>query len=280
MTIATWIFGFIGVLLVAATLPVVLELALLTSASFLPRRKFGPCGDRSSFRLSVVIPAHNEELLIARCVKSLRASAVGTVARIVVIAHNCSDQTAECARQAGAEAVVYDDPRARGKGFALLHGFEHVLASATDGILVIDADSTVSQNLIQLASNALAGGAEAVQCRYELDSSPDRPKTRLAALAFRGFNLIRAGGRDRLGLSAGILGTGLRFVERYLRRPRITPFRLLRTLNITYSFYSPGRRSHSWKKPSSLPAQQPRPAAISLSGPGGRGVGPWSRVDG
>jgi cellulose synthase/poly-beta-1,6-N-acetylglucosamine synthase-like glycosyltransferase len=172
----------------------------------------------------VVIPAHNEELLVARCVKSLRASAVGTSTRIVVIAHNCSDQTAERARQAGAEAVVYDDRQARGKGFALLHGFEQVIASGTDGALVIDADSTVSQNLIQLASNALASGAEAVQCRYELDSTSSRPRTKLVALAFRGFNLIRSEGRDRLGLSAGILGNGFAVRREVLEQ---TPYNAL-----------------------------------------------------
>ena len=211
-------------LLAAATLPVVLELALLTPACFLPRRRPRSCGNLPPIRLAVIIPAHNEEFLIARCVESLRASAADTSTRIVAIAHNCSDQTAERARQAGAEVVVYDDPRARGKGFALMHGFEHVFASVTDAVLVVDADSTVSENLIQLASNALAGGAEAVQCRYELDSSPSRPKTRLAALAFRGFNLIRSGGRDRLGLSAGILGNGFALRREVLEQ---TPYNAL-----------------------------------------------------
>ncbi len=224
MTITNWILEFIGLLLAAATLPVVLELALLTPACFLAPRRSKSREGFPAIRLAVVIPAHNEESLIARCVESLRASAAGTSARIVVIAHNCSDQTAENARQAGAEVVAYDDPQARGKGFALIHGFEHVFASATDAVLVVDADSTVSENLIQLASDALAGGAEAIQCRYELDSVPSRPKTRLTALAFRGFNLIRAGGRDRLGLSAGILGNGFAIRREVLEQ---TPYNSL-----------------------------------------------------
>jgi hypothetical protein len=105
---------------------------------------------------------------------------------------------------------VYDDPEAAGKGFALLRGFEHVLApgSDIDAVLVIDADSIVTENLIDAVRAALAGGAEALQCRYEMESDPARSRTRMASLAFRGFNLIRAGGRDRLGLSAGILGNG------------------------------------------------------------------------
>jgi hypothetical protein len=77
-----------------------------------------------------------------------------------------------------------------------------------DAALVVDADSTVSRNLIALVSEALANGAEAVQCRYEMESSSRRPATRLTALAFRGFNVVRPTGRNRLGLSAGILGNG------------------------------------------------------------------------
>jgi GT2 family glycosyltransferase len=207
----THILDFFGILLVAATLPVVLELALLTPAFFFPSRRSSrsPAGSPGT-RLAVVVPAHNEESLISRCVESLRASAGGTGTRIVVIAHNCSDQTARRAVGAGAEVLVYDDPAATGKGFALLRGFERVLApgSDIDSVLVVDADSIVTENLIEVVRATLAGGAEAVQCRYEMESDPQRPKTRLTALAFRGFNLIRAGGRHRLGLSAGILGNG------------------------------------------------------------------------
>jgi len=224
MTIAIWILEFLGVLLAAVTFPVVLELAILTSASFLPRRRFRSCESLPPIRLAIIIPAHNEELLIARCVESLRTSAAGTSTRIMVIAHNCCDHTAERASEAGAEVVVYDDLQARGKGFALMRGFEHAFASETDAVLVVDADSTVSENLIRLARHALTGGAEAVQCRYELESSASLPKTRLRALAFRGFNLIRAGGRDRLGLSAGILGNGFAVRREVLEQ---TPYKAL-----------------------------------------------------
>ena len=47
-----------------------------------------------------------------------------------------------------------------------------------------------------------------MQCRYEMESTTDRANTRLSALAFRAFNVIRPRGRARLGFSAGILGNG------------------------------------------------------------------------
>src|SRR5271170_4014572 len=204
----TFTLHFVGIVLTVATLPLVLELALLTGASFWPRRKFWPSLPPSPIRLGVLVPAHNEALLIERCVKSLLASAADTETEIIVVAHNCSDQTAHFATEAGARVETYDAPDATGKGFALLHGFELMLSHGMDAILVIDADSEVSPNLIDVVRGGLATGVEIVQCRYEMNSSSKRPMTRLTALAFRGFNLIRAAGRDRLGISAGILGNG------------------------------------------------------------------------
>jgi cellulose synthase/poly-beta-1,6-N-acetylglucosamine synthase-like glycosyltransferase len=208
-----FLYFVLGLLLVAATLPLVLELALVTAGSLLPRRKTASSatGEQhgAEYPLAVVIPAHNEELLVARCVRSLRESAPGSPAvRILVVAHNCSDSTADKARAAGAEVLVYNDPAACGKGFALSHGFSEALAGRSQAVLVIDADSVVSTNLIPAVQATLAAGAEAVQCRYEMESSTKKPSSRLAALALRGFNVIRPRGRERLGLSAGIFGNG------------------------------------------------------------------------
>ncbi|HEX3940848.1 MAG TPA: glycosyltransferase family 2 protein [Acidobacteriaceae bacterium] len=213
----------LAVLLVAATLPVTFELAMLTAAFFLPRRKPRPDQIAGRTKLAILVPAHDEETLIARTVGSLRASA-GSQTRIVVIAHNCSDRTAERAREAGAEVLVYNDPEARGKGFALSAGFDHVFSQGASAALVVDADSIVSANLVPAVCAAFDNGASAVQCRYEMAAAPGRAKTGLAALAFRGFNYIRARGRGRLGLSSGILGNGFAISQRVFL---LAPYRAL-----------------------------------------------------
>jgi cellulose synthase/poly-beta-1,6-N-acetylglucosamine synthase-like glycosyltransferase len=209
---AHFLYLLLGVALVAITLPLVLELALVTGAALLPaRRQQDEELPAQEFPLAVVIPAHNEEILISRCVRSVRESASHAATsdiRILVVAHNCTDSTAQQASKAGAEVLIYDDPAARGKGFALRHGFERALAGPAKAILVIDADSIVSRNLVPAVQRLLANGAEAVQCRYEMDSPTESIKSRLAALALRGFNVIRPRGRERLGLSAGIFGNG------------------------------------------------------------------------
>jgi cellulose synthase/poly-beta-1,6-N-acetylglucosamine synthase-like glycosyltransferase len=201
------LFTLAGVALVVVTLPLVLELFLVTLANLLPDRQLLKSGSGTSVKLAIIVPAHNEELLVGRSVASLRASA-GDRARILVVAHNCIDGTAAQAAAAGAEVLVYNDADAKGKGFALRHGFEHALREGAGAVMVVDADSIVTANTVASVLDAFSAGARVVQCRYEMVSTTERSSTRLAALAFRGFNVVRPRGRERLGFSAGILGNG------------------------------------------------------------------------
>jgi cellulose synthase/poly-beta-1,6-N-acetylglucosamine synthase-like glycosyltransferase len=225
MPITHYVSEVLGAALLLLTLPLAIELAILTLASRFPRRnRSGSAATSPPIRLAVIIPAHNEEVLIGACVESLRVSAAGYKTRIIAVAHNCSDRTADRAAMAGAEVVVYNNPQARGKGSALARGFAYAASQGVDAALVVDADSTVSSNLIGLVDEALANGTEAVQCRYEMESSSKRPATRLTALAFRGFNVVRPIGRNRLGLSAGILGNGFAVRQEVLTQ---TPYNSL-----------------------------------------------------
>jgi cellulose synthase/poly-beta-1,6-N-acetylglucosamine synthase-like glycosyltransferase len=230
MLMTSYVSEALGVALLLLTLPLVVELAVLTLASRFPKRKRGSSAAAAPIRLAVIVPAHNEEVLIASCVESVRISAADTETRIIVIAHNCSDHTADRAAKAGAEAVICNDPEARGKGSALAFGFEYAASEGMDAVLVIDADSTVSSNLIGLVREALATGAEAVQCSYEMESSSKRPATRLTALGFRGFNVVRPVGRSRLGLSAGIVGNGFAMRQTILAQTPYNSFSVVEDL--------------------------------------------------
>ena len=177
---------------------------------------------KRTIRLALVVPAHDEELMIARTVASVRA-ADGSVP-IFVVAHNCSDSTASAATAAGAEVVELNNPKLRGKGAALRHGFAAAIAAGSNAVLVVDADSVVSANLISATQAALENGADATQCRYELElparvqGAGPRPMARLRALAFRGMNVARARGRAGLGFSAGLFGNGFALTATTLER--------------------------------------------------------------
>jgi cellulose synthase/poly-beta-1,6-N-acetylglucosamine synthase-like glycosyltransferase len=201
----------ISVLAVAIALfaaPLFVDLAICIAGSYRSARR--PSGAaRREIRLAVVVPAHDEEAMIASTLSSLRVA--GPETPIYVIAHNCTDATAQIAALAGAHVLVLDNPRLKGKGAALRHGFSSAIAEGSNAILIVDADTNVSPNLIEATCLKLSQGAEATQCRYELKLAHDQqrsPMARLRALAFRGMNVVRAKGRAGLGFSTGIFGNG------------------------------------------------------------------------
>ncbi|HTW08971.1 MAG TPA: glycosyltransferase [Acidimicrobiales bacterium] len=75
-------------------------------------------------RVSVVIPAHNEELVIGRCLQSLLKGAEEDEIDVVVVCNGCTDRTAELARNAAPAATVLEIPVAS-KIAALNAGDEH-----------------------------------------------------------------------------------------------------------------------------------------------------------
>jgi cellulose synthase/poly-beta-1,6-N-acetylglucosamine synthase-like glycosyltransferase len=206
--VAEVILLVVALILAASTLPGSLELLLVTSGAILrPRRS----PDAAAYRghLTVVVPAHNEELSIARCVASLRACVDEDVPfAIVVVADNCDDATAERARAAGARVLERYEDTHRGKGHALQLAFDTLLPEGVDAVAVVDADSVVDAGFIHELRRELGGGADAVQARYGLLDPHASAYSRLQNLAFLAMNVVRPRGRDRWNLSAGILGNG------------------------------------------------------------------------
>jgi len=218
-----FIVAAVGLLLIAVTLPLLLELLTLSVAAVLPCRR-RPQTPGKDLRLAVIIPAHNEENLIATCVASL-----GATTEIFVIAHNCTDETEQRAVDAGATVFVLNDTIG-GKGAALDFGFRQAIAAGADVLLVIDADSIAGPDLIGKVSAAFAAGAQAIQCRYEVANPGANRRTRLTALAFLGMNVLRPRGRDRLGLSCGIFGNGFALSAATLALVPYTPNSLVEDL--------------------------------------------------
>jgi cellulose synthase/poly-beta-1,6-N-acetylglucosamine synthase-like glycosyltransferase len=129
-------------------------------------------------------------------------------ADVFVIAHNCTDRTGLEAEGAGARVLVLDDPNQTGKGCALRYGFSIAMEEGYDGVLVIDADSVVTSNLLRTVGLRFSSGARALQCRYGVHNPEASDRTRLMSLALQAFNVVRPRGRARLGFSTGLFGNG------------------------------------------------------------------------
>jgi cellulose synthase/poly-beta-1,6-N-acetylglucosamine synthase-like glycosyltransferase len=160
--------------------------------------------------LVIVVPAHNESAGIARTLNNLLAECQrdGNT-RLWVIADNCTDDTAEQARTAGAQVLERHHPDLHGKGHALEFAFSALVPLEPEGVwfIVIDADSHVEPGFLAAMRSAMQPSAHALQACY-LSRPAHSLKARLGRLGQFGFNLIRPLGRTRLGASVGILGNG------------------------------------------------------------------------
>ena len=214
--IALTLLGAVAAIL---TLPGSIELLMLTCAGMLrPRVRRALAAQTGDLAIGIVVPAHNESGNIARAVRSLlKADRSGIRLTVVVVADNCSDNTAEVAAQAGARVLARFNDKERGKGYALDYAFRKLMQEDFDAFIVVDADSEISANFLTAIGDAFRGGADAAQCRYMVRNSGDSVRTRLMNVALFGFNVLRPRGRDWLGLSAGIYGNGFALSANTLR---------------------------------------------------------------
>jgi 1,2-diacylglycerol 3-beta-glucosyltransferase len=204
-----------------AALPALAAAAYVGLLAVIARRKPVPRPSPGCLRrMIVVVPAHDEEAGIAETVGSLRCVDYPREEyRILVVADNCSDRTAEEAREAGADVVlVRQDPGRRGKGYALRFAFDSVLEEGfAESVVVVDADTVVSPNLLTAFAARFADGALALQAHYGVRNAGESWRTRLLAIAFGAFHGVRSLARERLGLSCGLRGNGMGFTVEVLR---------------------------------------------------------------
>ena len=159
---------------------------------------------------AVLIPAHNESSGIIATLHSLQAQ-LRPQDRLLVVADNCSDDTAEVAERNGAEVINRHDSKNRGKGYALDFGLRHLSQNPPDVVVIVDADCVLEANtLYQLAANALCR-RRPVQTLYLMYAKGVDLKSKIAEFAWCVKNLVRPLGYANLGLPCQLMGTGMAF---------------------------------------------------------------------
>jgi cellulose synthase/poly-beta-1,6-N-acetylglucosamine synthase-like glycosyltransferase len=165
-------------------------------------------------RFEVLVPAHDDELLITRTLNSLlTVDYPRDQFRVHVIADNCTDATADLARAAGAIVHERTDTAQRGKGYALRWLFRQLLADprAGDAFVIVDADSVVNPGFLRAMDGHLTRGAVAVQGYDTVLNTAASWGTALRYVAFALLHYLRPLGRRIFGGSAGLKGNGMAF---------------------------------------------------------------------
>lgn len=157
----------------------------------------------------IVMPAHNEAGGLGACLTALKPVVPGDV-RILVVADNCGDATADIARDAGVEVIERSDATNRGKGFALAFARDHLSAAPPECVIILDADCIPIDDSVNELRRGIARWRTPVQSTNLLRADLNaKPMVQISNFAFLVKNLIRQRGAGRIGRVAILGGTGM-----------------------------------------------------------------------
>lgn len=161
--------------------------------------------------VAVLVPAHNEQEVIESTLRTLLPQ-LQAGDRLLVVADNCTDDTAHLARAAGAEVVERSHASDRGKGFALDFGVRYLSRNPPEVLVIVDADCRVEPGSLQRLANLAMTQWRPVQALdLMLPNAAASLKHRLAAWAWRVKNWARPLGWHRVGWPCQLMGTGMAF---------------------------------------------------------------------
>jgi cellulose synthase/poly-beta-1,6-N-acetylglucosamine synthase-like glycosyltransferase len=167
-----------------------------------------PEGGRKQ-RFRVVVPAHNEELVIGSLVEDLRGFTYPPeLFTIWVLADRCTDKTAAKARAAGAE-VVERNEGPDGKGAALSWLLDRMPLADDETLVVIDADNRVPSVLLTRFSDEIEQGHRVLQAYLDVSNPDENALTTASALSYWASNRMVQLARRNLGWTADLGGTGM-----------------------------------------------------------------------
>ncbi|MDO5783978.1 MAG: glycosyltransferase family 2 protein [Eubacteriales bacterium] len=164
-------------------------------------------------RFAAIISARNESNVIGQLLDTIRAQKYpAELLDAIVIADNCTDDTAQVAREHG--AIVYErfNKEKVGKGFALNYAFHHIAEdygdSYYDAYVIIDADNLLDENYFAEMNKTFCKG-------YRIMTSYRNSKNFASNWISAGYSLwflreakFLNNARMMLGTSCAVSGTG------------------------------------------------------------------------
>ena len=162
-------------------------------------------------KFMAIIPAHNEEMVVANLIESLKNQTYDkNLYDIYVIADNCTDKTAEVAKKAG--AIVYErfDEAHKTKGHALQWFLAQKIEEDApyDAFCIFDADNIVDENFLKVMNKKLCQGEEVVQGYKDIKNPSDSWVSAGYAIFYWTMHRFYHLARYNIGLSPLMNGTG------------------------------------------------------------------------
>ena len=161
--------------------------------------------------VAVLIPAHNEAAGIAATIEATLPQ-LDADDRLVVIADNCTDDTADVARRLGAIVYQRNEPDRRGKGYAIRFALDRLTSDPPDVVVCIDADCLPLPDCVESIAGAAYASGNPVQAAYTMHPPADASAvTHISAFAVLVKNYIRPRGLQRMRMPCLITGSGVAY---------------------------------------------------------------------
>jgi cellulose synthase/poly-beta-1,6-N-acetylglucosamine synthase-like glycosyltransferase len=165
-------------------------------------------------RFLILIPAHNEEIVIGSLLENLlNMDYPKELYDVVVIADNCNDGTAKISKDLGVKVIEhFSKPgELKGKPYGIKYALDIIgdeLTEKYDGVAFFDADNLVSLNYLKEMNNHLIKGDQLIQCYLDSKNPKDNWVTLSYATSYYYMNRSWQLAKSRMGLGNAIGGTG------------------------------------------------------------------------
>jgi cellulose synthase/poly-beta-1,6-N-acetylglucosamine synthase-like glycosyltransferase len=211
---------------------IVLWLELLTGSAKRSQRSFAALPFAYGASTAVLMPAHNEASGISEAIRAVLGQ-LQTGDRLLVVADNCTDNTADVARAAGAEVIERRDPNLRGKGYALDFGVRWLEKSPPSVTIIMDADCVAHPGSIARLTNDCLASGRPVQALYLMHApAGSRLGVRIAEFAWLIKNKLRPLGSLSLGWPCQLMGTGMAFPWAIIQRAPLATGHLVEDMQL------------------------------------------------
>ena len=190
------------------------------------------CSPRS--RLAVLIPAHDEGDGLRPTLADVQAQ-MRSGDRVLVVADNCTDNTAAIARSAGAEVVERHDPERFGKGFAIDYGLMHLESDPPKIVVMVDADCRLTAHTLDWLARCCSRTGRPAQALYQMTQASAEGGAegqRVAQFAWIIKTYVRPLGLAKLGLPCQLMGTGMAFPWQAVRTVELASGNLVEDLKL------------------------------------------------
>lgn len=203
-----WMTWVVEALAYALMVPVGVLLLEVLAAVVFGRRSAQPLSEFKG-HIAVIVPAHDESEAILPTLSDIREQ-LRAGDRLLVVADNCTDDTASVVAAAGIEVVERSEPDRRGKGYALEFGVGHLWSRPPDVVIFFDADCRLEKGAIDNLASSCAKNGRPTQALYLMKGPVQQSiNYQVAEFAWRVKNWLRPLGLFSAGLPVQLVGTGM-----------------------------------------------------------------------